>query len=171
MRKCKTCTFCLDTFRKLQEFLEERTEERLNDKDSNLKTIEKLIALQDYMAKFAIVDCKNDSVEIELSQEDYEFLFIQLLIPAIFSYDRKHINDERRDLLKDYKELTDTVIARNDYLVRYSDYQSILIKNQKQLIEDLTNKLLEEETEQLFHRCRDKEDVTIQLSPLYLYID
>ena len=147
MRKRKVCKFYLDTFRKLQEFLEDRTEERLNDEDSNPKTIEKLIALQDYMAKFAIVDCKNDSVEIELSQEDYDFLFKQLLIPAIFSFDRDRINAERRDLLDDYKELTDTVIARNDYLERYSDYQSILIKNQKQLIEDLTNKLLEEETD------------------------
>lgn len=147
MRKRKVFKFYLDTFRKLQEFLEDRTEERLNDEDSNPKTIEKLIALQDYMAKFAIVDCKNDSVKIELSQEDYDFLFKQLLIPAIFSFDRERINAERRDLLDNYKELTDTVIARNDYLERYSDYQSILIKNQKQLIEDLTNKLLEEETD------------------------
>ena len=147
MRKSKVCTFYLGTFRKLQEFLEDCTDENLNDEKSNPKTIEKLIALQDYMENFSIVNFKNNSVKIELSQEAYEFLFKQLLIPAIFSYDRERINAERRDLLKDYKELTDTVIVRNDYLVRYSDYQSILIKNQKQLIEDLTNKLLEEETE------------------------
>lgn len=143
MRKRKVCKFYLDTFRKLQEFLEDRTEERLNDEDSNPKTTEKLIALQDYMAKFAIVDCKNDSVEIELSQEDYDFLFKQLIIPAIFSFDRERINAERRDLLDDYKELIDTVIARIDYLERYSDYQSLLIDTKNQLIEQLTNNLFE----------------------------
>lgn len=142
MRKSKVCTFYLGTFRKLQEFLEDCTDENLNDEKSNPKTIEKLIALQDYMENFSIVNFKNNSVKIELSQEDYEFLFKQLLIPAIFSYDRERINAERRVLLDDYKELTDTVIARNDYLERYSDYQSIIINNQIQLISELTKKLL-----------------------------
>ena len=99
------------------------------------------------MEKFSIVNFKNNSVKIELSQEDYEFLFKQLLIPAIFSYDRERINAERRDLLDDYKELIDTVIARNDYLERYSDYQSIIINNQIQLISDLTKKLLGKEAD------------------------
>lgn len=85
MRKSKVCTFYLGTFRKLQEFLEDCTDENLNDEKSNPKTIEKLIALQDYMENFSIVNFKNNSVKIELSQEDYEFLFKQLLIPAIFS--------------------------------------------------------------------------------------
>ena len=147
MRKSKVCTFYLGTFRKLQEFLEDCTDENLNDEKSNPKTIEKLIALQDYMEKFSIVNFKNNSVKIELSQEDYEFLFKQLLIPAIFSYDRERINAERRDLLDDYKELTDTVIARNDYLERYSDYQSIIINNQIQLISELTKKLLGKEAD------------------------
>lgn len=148
MRKSKVCTFYLGTFRKLQEFLEDCTDENLNDEKSNPKTIEKLIALQDYMENFSIVNFKNDSVKIELSQEDYEFLFKQLLIPAIFSYDRERINAERRVLLDDYKELTDTVIARNDYLERYSDYQSIIINNQIQLISELTKKLLGKEADQ-----------------------
>lgn len=147
MRKSKVCTFYLGTFRKLQEFLEDCTDENLNDEKSNPKTIEKLIALQDYMENFSIVNFKNDSVKIELSQEDYEFLFKQLLIPAIFSYDRERINAERRVLLDDYKELTDTVIARNDYLERYSDYQSIIINNQIQLISELTKKLLGKEAD------------------------
>lgn len=147
MRKSKVCTFYLGTFRKLQEFLEDCTDENLNDEKSNPKTIEKLIALQDYMENFSIVNLKNNSVKIELSQEDYEFLFKQLLIPAIFSYDRERINAERRVLLDDYKELTDTVIARNDYLERYSDYQSIIINNQIQLISELTKKLLGKEAD------------------------
>lgn len=147
MRKSKVCTFYLGTFRKLQEFLEDCTDENLNDEKSNPKTIEKLIALQDYMENFSIVNFKNNSVKIELSQEDYEFLFKQLLIPAIFSYDRERINAERRVLLDDYKELTDTVIARNDYLERYSDYQSIIINNQIQLISELTKKLLGKEAD------------------------
>lgn len=147
MRKSKVCTFYLGTFRKLQEFLEDCTDESLNDEKSNPKTIEKLIALQDYMENFSIVNFKNNSVKIELSQEDYEFLFKQLLIPAIFSYDRERINAERRVLLDDYKELTDTVIARNDYLERYSDYQSIIINNQIQLISELTKKLLGKEAD------------------------
>lgn len=147
MRKSKICTFYLGTFRKLQEFLEDCTDENLNDEKSNPKTIEKLIALQDYMENFSIVNFKNNSVKIELSQEDYEFLFKQLLIPAIFSYDRERINAERRVLLDDYKELTDTVIARNDYLERYSDYQSIIINNQIQLISELTKKLLGKEAD------------------------
>lgn len=67
MRKNKVCTFYLKTFRKLQEFLEDRTEEELNREKSDQKEIEKLIALQDYIAKSAIIDCKEDTATIELS--------------------------------------------------------------------------------------------------------
>jgi len=147
MRKNKVCTFYLKTFRKLQEFLEDRTEEELNKEKSDQKEIEKLIALQDYIAKSAIIDCKEDSATIELSTKDYEFIFTELLYPALFYYDSERLYYKLRDLVDGYKELIENVIARNAYLEKYSDYQSILIKNQKQLIEDLTDKLLEEETD------------------------
>ena len=139
--------FYLDTFRKLQEFLEERTEERLNKDNSDSREIENLITLQDYLAKFSIVNLKDESVEIELSQDDYEILFGQLLIPAIVYYDRKRLYNELYEIVDEYKELTDDVIAQNDYLEKYSDYQEIIIENQKQLIDKLTDKLLEETTD------------------------
>ena len=147
MRKCKTCTFCLDTFRKLQEFLEERTEEELNWEMSDSKEIEKLIALQDYMAKSVIVDCKEDSAKIKLSQKDWEFIFDQLLFSAIFAYDNERLYYELHDILERSIKLIENVIARNEYLEDFSDYQSIMIRNQKQMIEDLTKKLLEKESD------------------------
>jgi hypothetical protein len=147
MRKNKVCTFYLKTFRKLQEFLEDRTEEELNREKSDPKEIEKLIALQDYIAKSAIIDCKEDTATIDLSIKDYEFIFTELLYPALFYYDSERLYYKLRDLVDGYKELIENVIAENDYLERYSDYQNILIKNQKQLIEELTDKLLEEETD------------------------
>lgn len=145
MRKNKVCTFYLKTFRKLQEFLEDRTEEELSREKSDSKEIEKLIALQDYMAKSVIVDCKEESAKIELSQKDYEFIFSQLLYPALFYYDSERLYFEVRDLLDGYKELTEALIARNDYLERYSDYQNILIDNKNQLIDQLTDNLLDED--------------------------
>ena len=47
-------------------------------------------------------------------------------------------------LKKTSKLLTENLIARNDYLERYSDYQNILINNKNQLIDQLTDNLLDE---------------------------
>lgn len=40
---------------------------------------------------------------------------------------------------------SENVIARNDYLERYSDYQNILIDIKNQLIDQLTDNLLNED--------------------------
>ena len=106
-----------------------------------------MIALQDYMAKSVIVDCKEDSAKIKLSQKDWEFIFDQLLFSAIFAYDNERLYYKLHDILERSIKLIENVIARNEYLEDFSDYQSIMIRNQKQMIEDLTQKLLEKESD------------------------
>ena len=109
MEDRKTYTFPTDVFYKLQNFISNLITEEMNKEEPNDEEIDELNNMQYYLEEFHKEGSDDDSIEIELAHEDYEFLFDRLLIPAIYSFDWKEILDETlnrcEELLNSFDEI------------------------------------------------------------------
>lgn len=147
MENRKTYTFPTDVFDKLQEFLDDLILEEMNAENPNDEEIDALNNMQYYLSESYTENPDDNSIEIELELEDYEFLFNRLLIPAIYSYDMTRLYKRLDNLFDRLKKLYDRAISDYDRLEDISNRQNALIDEQSAFIDLLMNETVKVESD------------------------